>query len=34
MEHLTGPLYEAKLVYNTKAFGDTVRTFCMNPYGR
>jgi uncharacterized FAD-dependent dehydrogenase len=33
MEHLTTPLYEAKLVYHTKAFGDTVRTFCMNPYG-
>lgn len=33
MEHLTAPLYEAKLVYHTKAFGDSVRTFCMNPYG-
>ncbi len=33
MEHLTTPLYEAKLVYHTKSFGDSVRTFCMNPYG-
>lgn len=33
MEPLTVPLYEAKLIYHTKAFGDTVRTFCMNPYG-
>lgn len=33
MEHLTDPLYEAKLVYSTPTFGDTVRTFCMNPYG-
>lgn len=33
MERLTDPLYEAKLVYHTKSFGDAVRTFCMNPYG-
>lgn len=33
MEHLTEPLYEAKLIYNTPTFNDTVRTFCMNPYG-
>ncbi len=33
MERLTTPLYEAKLVYHTKSFGDAVRTFCMNPYG-
>jgi len=33
MEHLTDPLYEAKLVYRTTSFGDAVRTFCMNPYG-
>jgi len=33
MERLTDPLYEAKLVYHTKSFGDQVRTFCMNPYG-
>lgn len=33
MERLTSALYEAKLVYHTKSFGDAVRTFCMNPYG-
>ena len=33
MERLTDALYEAKLFYHTKAFGDTVRTFCMNPHG-
>jgi uncharacterized FAD-dependent dehydrogenase len=33
MEPLTDPLYEAKLIYRTKQFGDAVRTFCMNPYG-
>jgi uncharacterized FAD-dependent dehydrogenase len=33
MERLTDALYEAKLVYHTKSFGDTVRTFCMNPHG-
>lgn len=33
MEGLTQPLYEAKLIYHTPTFGDTVRTFCMNPYG-
>jgi uncharacterized FAD-dependent dehydrogenase len=33
MERLTEPLYEAKLVYHSKQFGDRVRTFCMNPYG-
>jgi uncharacterized FAD-dependent dehydrogenase len=33
MERLTDPFYEAKLVYNSKQFGDRVRTFCMNPYG-
>lgn len=33
LERLTEPLYEAKLIYHTKAFGDAVRTFCMNPYG-
>lgn len=33
MEPLTVPLYEAKLIYHSRAFGDTVRTFCMNPYG-
>ena len=33
MEPLTDNLYEAKLIYHSRAFGDTVRTFCMNPYG-
>jgi uncharacterized FAD-dependent dehydrogenase len=33
MEPLTDPLYEAKLFYYSKRFGDEVRTFCMNPYG-
>jgi uncharacterized FAD-dependent dehydrogenase len=33
MEPLTDPLYEAKLLYVSKQFGDRVRTFCMNPYG-
>ncbi len=33
MEPLTIPLYEAKLVYHSRQFGDRVRTFCMNPYG-
>jgi uncharacterized FAD-dependent dehydrogenase len=33
MEPLTDALYEAKLIYHSRTFGDTVRTFCMNPYG-
>lgn len=33
MEPLTDHLYEAKLLYYSRAFGDRVRTFCMNPYG-
>lgn len=32
-EHITDVVYESKLVYHTKQYGDTVRTFCMNPYG-
>ena len=32
-EHITDVVYEAKLVYRTKLYGDQVRTFCMNPYG-
>ncbi|WP_294475344.1 NAD(P)/FAD-dependent oxidoreductase [uncultured Intestinimonas sp.] len=32
-EHITSVVYESKLVYRTKAYGDQVRTFCMNPYG-
>ncbi len=33
MEPLTDHLYEAKLTYFSRSFGDRVRTFCMNPYG-
>ncbi len=32
-EHITDVVYESKLVYRTKQYGDAVRTFCMNPYG-
>ena len=32
-EHITDVVYEAKMVYVTKQYGDAVRTFCMNPYG-
>lgn len=32
-EHITDVVYEAKLVFRTKQYGDLVRTFCMNPYG-
>ena len=32
-EHITDVVYESKLVYRTKQYGDRVRTFCMNPYG-
>lgn len=32
-EHITDEVYEAKLVYRTKQYGDLVRTFCMNPNG-
>ena len=31
--HLTDELYESKIVYRTKEYGDLVRTFCMNPRG-
>ena len=31
--HITDEVYEAKLVYRTKGYGDLVRTFCMNPHG-
>lgn len=30
---ITDEVYEAKLLYRTKQYGDTVRTFCMNPNG-
>ncbi|MBE7066422.1 MAG: NAD(P)/FAD-dependent oxidoreductase [Ruminococcaceae bacterium] len=32
-EEITNVVYEAKLVYRTKQYGDHVRTFCMNPNG-
>lgn len=32
-EHITSQVYESKIVYRTKKYGDLVRTFCMNPYG-
>ncbi|NLM46042.1 MAG: NAD(P)/FAD-dependent oxidoreductase [Firmicutes bacterium] len=32
-QHITDEVYEAKLLYRTKRYGDLVRTFCMNPYG-
>ena len=31
--HITDVVYESKIVYATKKYGDLVRTFCMNPYG-
>ncbi len=32
-QHITDEVYEAKLIYRTKTYGDLVRTFCMNPKG-
>ncbi len=32
-QHITDVVYESKLVYRTKQYGDQVRTFCMNPFG-
>lgn len=32
-KNITDELYEAKLMYRTKQYGDVVRTFCMNPNG-
>jgi hypothetical protein len=34
MERLTDVLYEPKLIYHSKFFDDTVRTFCVAPYGQ
>lgn len=31
--HITDELYESKIVYRTKTYEDSVRTFCMNPKG-
>ncbi len=33
METITNLTYEAKFIHSTPTFEDTVRTFCMNPYG-
>jgi hypothetical protein len=32
-KEITDAVYEAKLHYRTKRYKDSVRTFCMNPYG-
>jgi len=32
-EDITEKVYESKVVYRTKKYGDLVRTFCMNPHG-
>lgn len=32
-KHITDQVYESKIVYKTKKYNDTIRTFCMNPYG-
>ncbi len=32
-ESITKQVYESKIVYQTKKYGDLVRTFCMNPHG-
>lgn len=32
-KHITDDVYESKIVYKTDKYNDTVRTFCMNPYG-
>lgn len=33
LRHITDAVYEAKLLYRTRMYGDLVRTFCMNPKG-
>lgn len=33
MKEITDELYEAKFLYRTRRFRDSVRTFCMNPFG-
>ena len=33
LQDMTDVLYEPKLIYQSKSFDDTVRTFCMNPSG-
>lgn len=32
-QEITDAVYEAKLHYRTRQYKDSVRTFCMNPYG-
>ncbi|MBQ1756725.1 MAG: NAD(P)/FAD-dependent oxidoreductase [Erysipelotrichaceae bacterium] len=32
-QHITDVVYESKLIFRTKQYGDRVRTFCMNPNG-
>lgn len=32
-EEITNEIYEFKIKYRTKQYGDTVRTFCVNPNG-
>ncbi|MEG0291879.1 MAG: NAD(P)/FAD-dependent oxidoreductase [Anaerovoracaceae bacterium] len=32
-KHITDDVYESKIVYKTEKYNDSVRTFCMNPYG-
>ena len=32
-DSITNQVYESKIVYQTKKYGDLVRTFCMNPHG-
>lgn len=33
LEPVTSVVYESKFLYTSPTFRDTVRTFCMNPYG-
>ncbi len=33
IENITDELYEGKIIYTTKKYGDKVRTFCVNPKG-
>ncbi|MGE5396252.1 MAG: NAD(P)/FAD-dependent oxidoreductase [Chitinophagales bacterium] len=33
LEEITDNFWESKIIYYSKEFDDSVRTFCMNPYG-
>lgn len=33
LKPLTDIIYEPKLIFQTKKFNDSIRTFCVNPYG-